>query len=489
MRINDGGSSSRIRPATSQTAQRPEARNTSTPQTHSTFQADGMMRQARAPLSLDGTAPATTPGLTLPASDVRRGQTGPEVRQLQEALVARGYLSAADMATGPGTFGPKTEAALKAMQTASGLPATGVFDAATRAALARELSPPTSTPPGTPGVPPAGMQRGTEGAQVLQLQNTLAQLGYLTPQQVASGPGIFGPQTERAVKALQVRNGLPATGVYDAATQAAMQKEVAQYNDPASLVKDSYTRMLGREPTPQELAAATAQAEQIKQGGGSLTAMRQAVEGGIRQTDEYRAAHPLGSGAVSSVEDANNYFLTQWGGTPYNSASGAPYGYNDCGPTSTAMALASLGLLERPAPADAERTIDAVRDAALGTDTTYSQRMGFGPLQHAVEAYGGRTQMLNGGVSAIDEALARGNPVVIGGNPWQAWGAEQQAAGNYLNSRDPGGHFVTVLGKTPDGQYIIADPLVKNGAITVSAQQLETFFANGGFGAMEVYRP
>jgi hypothetical protein len=30
---------------------------------------------------------------------------------------------------------------------------------------------------------------------------------------------------------------------------------------------------------------------------------------------------------------------------------------------------------------------------------------------------------------------------------------------------------------------------VKNGTIEVSKEQLETFFRNGGFGAMEVYRP
>jgi peptidoglycan hydrolase-like protein with peptidoglycan-binding domain len=452
----------------------------STPRPSSSYRTDSMDTRSLSPNT------AAAPRLPVPTSDLRRGASGPEVRQLQEGLVSLGYLSAQDMASGPGVFGPRTEAALKRMQSASGLPASGQYDAAAREALTRALTPSTPT---DPSLPTAGMRRGNEGANVLQLQNSLVMLGDLTQQQLNTGPGLFGGQTEAAVKSLQVRNGLPATGVFDEATRAALQKEVAQHQDPSQLVKETYTKLLGREPTAEELSAATARAEQNKQAGGSLSAMRQELVGTIRQTDEYRAAHPIGSGTVGTTEDANEYFLTQWGGTPYNSANGAPYGYNDCGPTSTVMALSSIGLMERPSPENASTTIDAVRDAAIGRDTTQSQRMGFGSLKNAVEAYGGRTQMLSGGIPGIDEALERGNPVIIGGNPWQAWGATERANGNYLNSRDPGGHFCTILGKTENGKYIVGDPLVKNGTIEVTKEQLETFFRNGGFGAMEVYRP
>ena len=55
------------------------------------------------------------------------------------------------------------------------------------------------------------------------------------------------------------------------------------------------------------------------------------------------AVFQLGNGTVDNVADANRYFVTQWGGTPYNSANGAPYGYSDCGPTSGVMALSSNG--------------------------------------------------------------------------------------------------------------------------------------------------
>ncbi|MBN1205476.1 MAG: peptidoglycan-binding protein [Myxococcaceae bacterium] len=485
MRINDGGSHApRVQPSAPQAPKSSSSKPAQSPP-NTARPAPKLHADSVDTRSLSTMPPAAAaPRLPVPASDLRRGQSGTEVRQLQEGLVSTGYLSAQDMATGPGQFGPRTEAALKRLQSANGLSPTGVFDASAREALTRALTPSTPT---DPSIPAAGMRRGNEGGNVLQLQNSMVQLGYMSQEQVNTGPGIFGAQTERSVKALQVRNGLSATGVFDEATQAALAKEVGQYKDPSQMVQESYQKLLGREPSAEELSAATARAEEIKQFGGSLSAMRQDTVGAIRQTDEYRAAHPIGSGTVSTTEDANEYFLTQWGGTPYNSASGAPFGYNDCGPTSAVMALSAIGLMERPSPENASATIDAVRDAALGHDTTQSQRMGFGSLQRAVQEYGGQTQMING-IDSIDQAIERGNPVVIGGNPWQAWGSEQRANGNYLNSRDPGGHFVTVLGKTQDGKYIVGDPLVKNGTIAVSREQLQTFFQSG-FGAMEVYRP
>lgn len=63
------------------------------------------------------------------------GSTGPAVLSLQRRLLAKGYLSAAALATGPGVFGPRTQAAVRAFQKAYGLPVTGVAGAHTLAAL------------------------------------------------------------------------------------------------------------------------------------------------------------------------------------------------------------------------------------------------------------------------------------------------------------------------------------------------------------------
>lgn len=199
---------------------------------------------------------------------------------------------------------------------------------------------------------------------------------------------------------------------------------------------------------------------------------------------------PVGAGLATNVQDANRVFLNQWGPTAFNSG-GHPYGFNDCGPTSGAMVLAQLGLMNPASASQASGAIDRVRDAVLGYDSNYSARMGTSQLAGGLRALGANTQQLSGPVvSAVDGALARGNPVILGGyGVWGAWGADQKGAGNYLNSRDPGGHFVAVLGKTRDGQYLVGDPLVRGGAITVSAEQLQRFYGNNGFGILEVSRP
>ncbi len=154
------------------------------------------------------------------------------------------------------------------------------------------------------------------------------------------------------------------------------------------------------------------------------------------------------------------------------------------------MALTALGLMNPATAGTASSAIDQVRDSVLGYDSQSSQRMGTSQLAQGLRSLGASTTSLSGPVaSAVDQALARGNPVILGGyGAWSAWGADQRAAGNYLNGRDPGGHFVTVLGKTQDGQYIVGDPWSR-GTLTVSAQQLNTFYGGSGFGILEVSRP
>ncbi|MEW5739717.1 MAG: peptidoglycan-binding domain-containing protein [Myxococcota bacterium] len=67
---------------------------------------------------------------------LHRGSTGPAVRALQDRLVKAGALSASDVATGPGVYGPRTEAGVRRFQAAVGLPVTGIAGPETQAALA-----------------------------------------------------------------------------------------------------------------------------------------------------------------------------------------------------------------------------------------------------------------------------------------------------------------------------------------------------------------
>ncbi len=76
-------------------------------------------------------------GTTVPAVNLKRGSQGPGVKLLQSALVKLRYMTQAQMDTGPGIFGAKTEAALKKFQRAQGVDPLGVYGPKTRAAFAK----------------------------------------------------------------------------------------------------------------------------------------------------------------------------------------------------------------------------------------------------------------------------------------------------------------------------------------------------------------
>ncbi|HVG58627.1 MAG TPA: N-acetylmuramoyl-L-alanine amidase, partial [Hyalangium sp.] len=81
--------------------------------------------------------------------------------------------------------------------------------------------------------PPPGFGEGTQGPKVKQLQDALVKLKYMTSAQVATGPGIFGPKTEAAVKKFQADHKLPTTGFYGDLTHAALKKELAKLDGPS----------------------------------------------------------------------------------------------------------------------------------------------------------------------------------------------------------------------------------------------------------------
>lgn len=90
-------------------------------------------------LSADGASPADPPSQEPPLAvhtlsvPLRRGDKGPAVLALQQALRGAGF----DCGVPDGDFGPKTEAAIRSLQASvAGLAMTGVFDAPTRDALA-----------------------------------------------------------------------------------------------------------------------------------------------------------------------------------------------------------------------------------------------------------------------------------------------------------------------------------------------------------------
>lgn len=89
------------------------------------------------------------PALPVPTATLRKGSKGEQVKQLQNALVKLGFMTEAQMNTGPGTFGPRTDAALRAFQRSKGLAVDGIYGPKSQAALRTVLGGgnTNSTPP------------------------------------------------------------------------------------------------------------------------------------------------------------------------------------------------------------------------------------------------------------------------------------------------------------------------------------------------------
>lgn len=130
-------------------------------------------------------------------SELALNSQGPEVEKLQDELVALGYLTAEQKATGAGIFGPQTEGALKEFQQDNHLVSSGTLDADTEQAFL-EIN--------------QGIRIGSRGKVVEGLQDRLVLLGFMTARQQATGPGIFGSLTQEALKAFQRQHGIEPSG-------------------------------------------------------------------------------------------------------------------------------------------------------------------------------------------------------------------------------------------------------------------------------------
>ncbi len=182
----------------------------------SRFQAESGLSQTgllddatgRALFGLDQAAPAEpAPSQPGPAEPRRMaaGDRGADVESLQQQLVALGRMSADDVATGPGIFGPRTENAVRAFQTALGLSPSGVADFATQSALSSIIS----------GL---GVNRGDNQDVIDFIQGKLFEQGHLTPQSLSAERSVFGPLTEAALSAAQTELGVEPTGILGAQT-------------------------------------------------------------------------------------------------------------------------------------------------------------------------------------------------------------------------------------------------------------------------------
>ena len=108
---------------------------------------------------------------------------------------------------------------------------------------------PTPVPPTPEPTRSTALRNGDEGTDVAYVQQRLRALGYLS----GSADGIFGNNTERAVKEFQMANGLTADGVVGNRTMAMLDSSSAKSKSAA--VGD--TSRATAVPTPKNYTAST----------------------------------------------------------------------------------------------------------------------------------------------------------------------------------------------------------------------------------------
>lgn len=299
----------------------------------------------------------------VPAAGLAKGSTGSNVQALQNQLVKLGHASAADMATGPGTFGPRTETAVKSFQAANGLAPTGKFDDATRTAMVAINN---------------GIKRGDSGKQVEALQNKLIAAGFMTTAQVNTGRGTFGPQTEAALKAFQQANNISQTGQLGPTTYAALQKGSATSGTGNNTSSGGSTNGI---PTLRQGDAASAKVRSVGCGITSATMAINGLTGKNMTPDQFYNKHgfyltggmqaaglkvtemsDLHSGNMNTQDKAWNVFkdATSSGKVVMFAANGQPFTNGSYGHIMLATATSTV---------DGERKL-TFNDPATGTSRT-----------------------------------------------------------------------------------------------------------------------
>jgi GH24 family phage-related lysozyme (muramidase)/peptidoglycan hydrolase-like protein with peptidoglycan-binding domain len=223
---------------------------------------------------------------------IKQGATGSGVKTLQDDLVKLGFMSRSEVNTGYGTFGPKTEAALKSFQVSVGLEQTGAVGPKTKHALEAVIA----------GV---GQNKNADSNVINTAQQKLVSGKFLSAADAKAEAGVYGPKTEAAVKAFQAKNNIQQTGVVGPQTFAALNASSGAGpvggNAPA---KNGYVY-----PLPSQYRTINA-ADKPGEGEGEFGTSR---GGGARSHKGVDIVAPVGT-PVSAIKGGTATVLSQPGG-------------------------------------------------------------------------------------------------------------------------------------------------------------------------------
>jgi len=163
---------------------------------------------------------------------LRLGNSGSQVRQMQNRLIALGYLTG----SATGEFDAATEAGVIAFQKRNVSYADGVAGPETLKALYSSSAKKASSPAAIIG---KSLREGDQGDAVRMLQQRLKALGYYS----GNVDGDFGSGTVNAVKSFQRQNNLTADGVAGSGTLSRLFASGAKaYNAPSPTPRPTPTR-------------------------------------------------------------------------------------------------------------------------------------------------------------------------------------------------------------------------------------------------------
>ena len=148
-------------------------------------------------------------------SILKKGSRGPAVKEIQQKLTSLGFSTKGI----DGVFGSNTDNAVRQFQKSRGLKVDGIVSTETKNALGKTTTTKPTSPSTSASLNKSGtLKKGSKGAAVTELQRLLTEKGYNTK----GVDGVFGSNTDQAVRQFQKARGLAVDGIVGNATKKAL---------------------------------------------------------------------------------------------------------------------------------------------------------------------------------------------------------------------------------------------------------------------------